>query len=369
MQVIVIGAGPAGLAAGACLRRAGTEVEVFERGPDVGTAWRGHYDRLRLHTSARRSGLPYRPMPRGLGQFPSRDDVIGYLEDYARAEGLHIRFGREATRVVPVDNGWRVIWSGGEAHAGHVVFATGTNALPRRPGWTGLDGFPGRVLHSSDYRNPAGFEAKRVLVVGFGNSGADIALDLAEGGAKVLMSARSPVNILPSRIFGVATSSLGVLQERLGPALADRLTAPLVRAFVGRPERYGLRSASKGPNRQIVEDGRIPMIDVGVLAAIRAGRIGIRPGLRRLESSAAVFEGEGRDEIDALILATGYEVDLRPLLPGSEAALDDHGRPNVSGGPSGVPGLWFCSYRVTPAGQFRQAGLDARAIAELIAQG
>ena len=376
MQAIVIGAGPAGLAAGTCLARAGVGVEILERGPDVGMAWRGHYDRLHLHTSRRRSGLPFHPMPKRFGTFPSRDDVIGYLEGYAAKEGLRIRFGCEVVRVAAGDGdgsghgGWRVVARDGSGHeAEHVIFATGTNARPRRPDWPGLEGFPGPVAHSSEYRNAAGFEGARVLVVGFGNSGADIALDLAEAGAKVTVSVRGPVNILPLRVLGLPTSSLGLLQAWLGPGPADRLTAPLIRALVGRPADYGLRTPPKGPNRQIVEDARIPMIDVGVLGAIRDGRVAVRPGLERFEGAEAVFADGRRQAVDAVVLATGYDCDLRPLLPDAGAALDARGRPLVSGGPSGVPGLWFCSYRVTPSGQFRQAGVEARAIAELIAAG
>jgi len=330
-------------------------------------AWRGHYDRLHLHTSRRRSGLPYRQMPARFGLFPSRDQVIGYLEDYARAERLGIRFGCEVVRVEPAPGGWRAVHGWGEEDARHVVLATGTNALPRRPDWPGLGAFPGRVLHSSDYRNAAGFAGARALVVGFGNSGADIALDLAEGGADVLLALRGPVNILPSTMFGIPTTSLGFLRAVFGPALADRLTAPLVRALIGRPEDYGLGHPAKGPIRQVVEDGRIPMIDVGALAAIRDGRIAVRPGLARFDGGAAIFEDGSRTAIDLLVLATGYGVDLRPLLPGSEAVLDADGRPKVSGAASGLPGLWFCSYRVTPNGQFRQAGIEARAIAAQIA--
>ena len=363
MKAIVIGAGPSGLASAACLTREGVEVEILERSDRIGMSWHGHYERLHLHTVRGRSGLPYRAMPKSYGRYPSRAEMIAYLKDYAAAFGLAPRFGCSVEAVRPVERGWAVAHSGGEDRAEVVVFATGLNGVPNRPDWPGLEAFGGTVLHSSDYATADRFAGQRVLVVGFGNSGGDIALDLVEAGAAVTVSVRSAVNILPKELFGIPITSMGGLRKVLPYKLADALTAPVFRAKIGRPEDYGMRSADKGPAAQVIEDGQVPLIDVGALPAIKAGKIGVAPGVERFEPGAVVFEGDARREFDAVILATGYRVDLRSVLGEVPGALDAEGRPLVSGAPAAVSGLYFCSYKASADGQLRQSGIEARAIA------
>ncbi len=367
MKAIVIGAGPSGLAVAACLTRAGVAVEILERADRIGASWYGAYDRLHLHTARGRSGLPYRPMPKSYGKYPSRAEMITYIEDYAGAFGLQPRFGVEVTAVRPGD-GWMVAHAGGVETAEVVVFATGLNGVPNRPDWPGLQGFSGAVRHSSDYHSAEGFAGQRVLVVGFGNSGGDIALDLTEAGAQVTVSVRSPVNILPKELFGIPITSMGGLRKLIPYRWADALTAPVLRAKIGRPEEYGMRSAAKGPAAQVIEDGQVPLIDMGALPAIKAGRIAVAPGIARFEPGAVVFEDGVRQELDAVILATGYRVDLRGVLGAVPGALDEAGRPVVSGVPASVPGLYFCSYKASADGQLRQSGIEARAIAADVAR-
>ena len=273
MRAIVIGAGPAGLAAAACLVRQGIDTGILEQASAVGSSWRNHYGRLHLHTARGRSGLPHHPMPARYGRYPSRTDMVQYLEDYAAHSGLAPRFGVTVATVRKVGASWVVRHNHGEDRADVVVFATGLNSRPFRPDLPGLAGFPGRVLHSSDYKTPDDLAPGRVLVVGFGNSGGEIALDLAEAGAQVTLSVRGPVNILPKEILGVPITSMGLLRKIFHYRTADALTAPLLRAKIGKPEDYGLISAGKGPAAQVIEDGRIPLIDIGTLAAIRDGRI------------------------------------------------------------------------------------------------
>ncbi len=362
-NAIVIGAGPAGLAAAACLGQAEMTARILERSDRVGASWRGQYDSLHLHTARGRSGLPFMAMPKSVGRYPARADVIGYLERYAQAFDLDIRFSTRVTEVARANGGWRVAHDAGEEHADIVVFATGLNATPRRPTWPGQDAFTGDILHSSDYRNPARFKGKRVLVVGFGNSGGDIARDLAQAEVEVGLCVRGPINILPKEILGVPTTSMGLLGKLFPAHVADALTAPVVRAIIGRPEDYGLRQAATGPLQQVVETGKIPLIDVGALAQIKAGRIMVHPGIERFDKSGVAFEDGSRAAFDAVILATGYDHDLRAILAGEPAVLDDRGHPRISGGATGAPGLYFCSYHASPNGQLKQAGAEARAIA------
>ena len=361
MKAIIIGAGPAGLATAACLQEVGVEVEILDRSDRVGDSWRRHYDCLHLHTSRGRSGLPGLKFPARAGRYPSLSEVIDYLEDYAGHHALAPQFGCDVTGVAQCGEEWQVTHAQGQSTADIVVIATGINGAPRVPDWPGQ--FDGPLLHSSAYRNAAPYSGKRVLVVGFGNSGGDIALDLAKAGVAVDLSVRGAVNILPKQLFGIPITSYGMLTRLLGYKLADRLTAPVLRMAVGRPQDYGLHAMAKGPAAMVIEDARIPMIDAGALGAIKAGRITVRPGIAALEGDAVRFSDGSAQPYDAVIAAIGYTVDLRPLLGDDCAALDTHGHARISGGPTAARGLYFCSLHVSPYGQLYATGQEAMAIA------
>ena len=303
---------------------------------------------------------------KSMGRYPSRKDLIAYLDSYAKTFGLRPHFGCAVHTVRPEASGWQVAHANGIDRAEAVIFATGVNGTPHRPELPGQSSFPGPVLHSSSYRNADGFKGMRVLVIGFGNSGGDIALDLAEAEVSVTLSQRGPVNILPHDLFGIPITSMGGLRKILPYRWADALTAPILHVKIGRPESYGLKSAGKGPAAQVIEDGRVPLIDNGTLAAIRAGKITMRPAVQKITGQTVQFANDTDAEFDAIILATGYRTDLRKMLPESPEALDGQGRPVNCGAPGPVKGLYFCSYKASADGQLRQTGIDAQAIAKYI---
>ncbi|HUO86815.1 MAG TPA: NAD(P)/FAD-dependent oxidoreductase [Thermoanaerobaculia bacterium] len=367
-DTIVVGAGPAGLATAACLRREGVATTILEAGPAVGTSWRNHYRRLHLHTARVHSGLPHLPLPRGAGRYPGRQRVVEYLDAYARRFALEPLFGTAVERIAPRGDGWRVATSRGPFDAPHVVVATGLNRRPVRPSWPGMADFAGQLLHSADYRDGEPFRDRRVLVVGMGNTGAEIALDLVEhGAAAVAISVRDGVNVIPRDILGLPVQSLGLATRFLPLAMRDKTMRRLSRLRFGDLGRLGLGAPSLGPLSQIALAGRIPVIDVGTVRRIAAGDIAVRPGIERFEADSLVFVDGRREPFDAVLLATGYHPALDELVDGVERVTDGRGLPTACGTESALPGLWFVGFASPSTGALRTASIEARRTAAEIA--
>ena len=262
---------------------------------------------------------------------------------------------------------WRVEAGENSRSAPVVVVATGWADYPHAPTWPGIETFGGAVMHSSAYRNPAPLAGKRVLVVGYGNSGAEIALDLAKAGIDVALSVRSPVNVIPRELFGIPILVFPIVEQWLSPRLADAINAPLLRFAIGSIEKLGLKRSAKGPLQAIEEDGRVPLIDIGTLDAIRDGRIKLRSDVASFARESVVFKQSPAERFEAIILATGFRPDLRALLPDAKGVLNATGAPLVSGRATAEPGLFFCGAIPSAIGQFRQIGIEAGSIADSVA--
>src|SRR5262249_18205927 len=278
-HTVVVGASAAGLATGACLARAGVPFELLEQRDVVGAAWRSHYDRLHLHTSKGLSELPYLGFPPEVPRYPAPAHVGDYLETYARHHGLAPRFGERVVSVRRDGAGWVTRSDKGEWRSRNVVVATGYTRAPFRPSWPGLESFEGSVLHSSDYRNGDRWRGKNVLVVGFGNSGGEIAIDVAERGARPTLSVRSPVNIVPRDFLGIPTLAWGIALSVLPVRVADAIARVVSRLTIGRLDTLGLAKLPYGPNLQIRRHRRIPLLDIGTVARIRTKEIAVVPGV------------------------------------------------------------------------------------------
>jgi cation diffusion facilitator CzcD-associated flavoprotein CzcO len=365
---IIVGGGPAGLAVGACLRRAGIPGLILEQSDRVGAVWRRHYDRLHLHTAKAFSALPFMPFPRSSPRYPSRAQVIGYLEAYARQFQLEPRFGQTVMAARRTRNVWDVRTQDASYRALNLVIATGYSREPNLPTWPGQASFRGALLHSSRYRNGEPFKGQAVLVVGFGNSGGEIAIDLWEHGARPSLAVRSPVNVIPRELLGIPVLAISILQSKLPPRVADALNAPVLRAVMGDLTRYGLRRLPRGPLTQIGRDARIPLIDVGTLKLIKEGRVAVQAGIERFTEDGVVFTDGTQGRFDAVILATGYRPRVNVFLEGGAGAWADDGTPSSSGRESVLPGLYFCGYNVSPTGMLREIGREARRISAAIAK-
>ncbi|UUU40662.1 flavin-containing monooxygenase [Streptomyces sp. NBC_00162] len=376
--VYVIGGGPGGLAAAAALRARGVRAVVVEKSDEVGASWRRHYDRLHLHTTRRLSALPGLAMPRRFGRWVSRDDVVRYLEKYAEFHELEVVTGVEVTHIESNGNdgsggngGWTLHATGGRVlTAAAVVVATGFNHTPRLPDWPGRDTYTGQLSHAADYRNPTPYAGLDVLVVGVGNTGAEIAVDLVEGGAaRVRLAVRTAPHIVRRSTAGWPAQRTGILVRRLPVRLVDRLGALVARVSVPDLSAYGLPRPGTGLYSR-VEEGAIPVQDVGLIDAVRAGRVEPVAAVEAFDGAEVVLADGSRITPDAVVAATGYRRALEGLVGGLDGVLDERGRPRTLGAhtPAHAPGLYFTGFSNPISGMFREMARDAEKIAKAVAR-
>ncbi|MEV5335505.1 flavin-containing monooxygenase [Streptomyces werraensis] len=371
--VYVVGGGPGGLSVAYALRARGVRAVVLERSERVGDSWRRHYDRLHLHTTRRRSALPGLPMPRRFGRWPSRDDVVRYLEKYAEHHRLEIVTGVEVSRVERTADGtgWLLRATGGRELTGAaVVVATGFNHTPRVPDWPGRDAYTGELLHASRYRNAKPFAGRDVLVVGVGNTGAEIAVDLVEGGAsRVRLAVRTPPHIVRRSTAGWPAQYSGILVRRLPVPLVDRISRLQARVAVPDLSEHGLPRPGTGLYSRVLE-GAIPVQDVGLIDAVRKGSVEVVAAVKGFEEGEVLLADGERIAPDVVVAATGYERGLEGLV-GGLGVLDERGRPVVHGArtPAGAPDLYFTGFTNPISGNLREMALDAQRIARAIARG
>jgi len=365
LPVLIVGAGPAGLATAACLKQRGIEPLVLEAGAWLGNSWRHHYDRLRLHTVKQQSHLPGVPFAKELARYPTRAEVVAYLDAYAARFAIVPRTAEQVRRVLAAEDGFVVESARATYRARAVVIASGLNRVPNPERLPGQERFRGTLIHSRDYRNADRFVDQRVLVVGAGNTGAEIALDLAEHGVRPTMALRSPVNIVPRDFLGMPTQLTSIRIRRLPLKLGDAIGRLVSRLAFGNLARYGLARPALGPLTAIKLRRRVPLIDVGTIAAVKRGDIAVKPAVARLTETGALFADGSAGEFDAVVLATGYRPALEEIVavPG---VLDDEGYPRDWKG-GAHPGLFFVGYQQPSTGLLREIALQAEAVAAAIA--
>jgi len=365
-DILVIGAGPAGLATSACLHRQGMPHVVLEREGQIAHAWHRHYDRLHLHTTKTYSGLPMSPWPKHAPRYPSREQVVQYLQAYAAEHHVVPRLGITVHALQRRGDHFIVDTSGGVITPRIVVMATGYNAVPRVPSIPGLDTFRGSAIHSGAYKSALPYRGKRVLVVGCGNSGAEIALDLAEQGVDAAMVVRGPVHVVPRDLLGRPTQHTNVLLSYLPLGLRDAIAMATIGLVVGDLSRWGITRPAKGPNRMIEESGRIPMLDVGTIAMVKQGKIRVLPAVQEILPDGARFADGTQHSFEAIIFATGYAPGLDKVIKGFEEIADARGRPSRFGEETAIAGLYFVGFKNPPTGALREIALEAPRVARAI---
>jgi cation diffusion facilitator CzcD-associated flavoprotein CzcO len=360
-DVAIIGAGPAGLAVGACLRQAGVSFIILERDQKVASSWHRHYERLHLHTVKQLSCLPYVPFPAAYPRYVPRNLMIEYLDRYAAKFDLNPRFGDAARSVCRDGNHWRIQGMSSSISASYVVVASGFNAEPVIPSIPGMEKFRGKLIHSVAYPNAKPFAGQSVLVIGMGNTGAEVALDLSEGSARTRISIRNGVHIVPRDLFGIPIQLVAMLATRVLPSAANETLFPrILDLALGDLSRHGIRRPRDGILRRVETSAKIPVIDVGTVRKILEGAIRIEPGISAITEDGAIFRGGGEGQFDAIILATGYRPNYRSFLQA------DDGK-NPAGYPpapqSMDPTIYFVGFKNSVSGLLRQISKEAVQVA------
>ncbi len=366
-QPVVIGAGPAGLAVAATLAQRGRQAVVLERADGIGASWQGRYDSLRLHTVRWLSGLPGVPIPRRYGRWVARDDLVAYLREYAARFGVRPQFGVEVRRIDRSGSGWLLRTSDGDREARTVVVATGYSRVPHLPDWPGRDTYSKPIVHSSQYREPSAYRGRHVLVVGAGNSAAEIALDLAGVGARVDLSVRTPPNIVRRDTLGVPSQLLGIALKRVPERVMNPLTSVLRRVSVPDLSAHGLPRPAGDGFTQFLRTRTVPILDHGFVDAVRDGRIRVVANVASLDADSVRLVDGSTLAPDAVIAATGYRTGLEPLV-GHLGVLDERGLPRVHGPATlpELPGLYFVGITVELSGLLREIGREAQAVGRVI---
>lgn len=361
IPVLIVGAGPAGLATAAELTRRAIPYRLLERGPSLGTSWVNAYDSLRLHTGRHMSALPGLGYPKGTPLFPARDEFVTYLNAYASHFALRIEPGSSVDALGRERDRWVAQVQGNEIEAGAVVMACGIMSNPLRPTFEGESLFRGMVSHSVTYRTPVPFRGSRVLVVGAGNSGGEIASELGASGADVTILVRRGANVVPRTLAGVPIQYLAAALRRF-PRGARRQIAALVQRISER--RHGPAVLPRPPWTPL---DAIPLIGFHLVEAIRAGTVKLKLGtIERFMQSGVVFGDGTRASFDHVILATGFRPALGPL--GDLIRRDERGFPlridNVTS--ADQPDLWYVGMRYDSTGAIANINADARTVARAV---
>lgn len=362
--VLIIGGGAAGLSTAGALAKRGIHSTVLDRDNCIGGTWARRYQCLKLHTIRRYSGLANYPIPKDRPRYLSKDEYAAYLREYAEVLGLDVSLGErvDAVQEFP-DSGegmdWEVVTNRGTRRARVVIIATGHYAEARLPTLAGIEEFAGVVLHSSRYTTGAEYKGQRALVIGLGNSGAEIAADLAVHGASpVSVSVRTTPPIVTREMFGIVpVQLLGIALTPVGmPRVFDRIGAVLRRLALGDLSVYGLGEAAWGP----FTARRPAVIDAGFVKQLKQGCVVVRPGIARFDSTDVVYADGSREAVDVVVAATGYRTGLDSILkvPG---VIDGAGQPRCrSGQPTSKPGLYFVGFDETVRGHLFEISRESK---------
>ncbi|XP_030530050.1 indole-3-pyruvate monooxygenase YUCCA2 [Rhodamnia argentea] len=373
---IIVGAGPSGLATAACLKEQGVLSLILERTDCIGSLWQHKtYDRLRLHLPKQFCELPLMPFPKDFPTYPTKQQFLAYLDSYTRRFDLRLVFNQTVTSAEFDQSSqcWRVKSLGlkgeeTEYSSQWLIVATGENAEELVPQFEGMSDFGGPILHTSSYKSGEMFCRKKVLVIGCGNSGMEVSLDLCNFNARPSLAVRDSVHVLPQEMLGRSTFGLSMwLLKWLPIGLVDWFLLLMSYFILGDTASYGLNRPKVGPLQLKSMSGKTPVLDVGTLKKIKSGDIKVFRGIKRIRHHAVDFVDGKSETFDAIILATGYRSNVPSWLKEADMFSEEDGYPKkpFPNGWKGKNGLYSVGF--TKRGLLG-ASMDARSISQDIEQ-
>jgi len=324
------------------MRKRGLDFEMIEQTDKIAYSWHNHYERLCLHTVKQFSNLPHLDFPKDYPLYVPRSQVVEYMENYAAHFDVKPHFNKTVQFISKIDNKWQVKIKDGESIiAENIIIATGMNRIINLPNLKGQDTFQGTIQHSRFYKNAIPHQNQKVLVVGMGNSGAEIALDLSEQGAETYLSIRSPISLVPRDLNGRPVQVTAKQLAKLPFGLGDWLGGFIRKLYFGDIRKYGLEPLSSPPAVYLKETGKSPTIDIGTIKAIKEGLINVVKDIDYLSEKAVHFKDGTSQEIDHIVLATGYRAKVEEFLERGEEVLDAYRLPHPTIGKNYHEGIYF----------------------------
>jgi len=348
IPTLIIGAGPAGLATAGRLRKAGRDFILLEQSNQIAHRWQNHYERLHLHTVKKFSALPFMPFPKEYPNYVPRKKLVEYYENYARKMEIKPVFNSEVDSIRKQEDTWRTTTTKGDVyHSENIVICTGFNRIPFRPQFENEKVFEGKIIHSRDYRTGKNFKGQKVLVIGMGNTGAEIALDLQEQGATVCLSVRGKVNIVPRDFNGRSIQETKELLDFLPTFISDALGNLVQGIAIGNLEKYGIKTPKIAPAKQLREYGKTPVLDLGTVAEIKNGNIKVLPDVKHFTKNGIIFKNGEEHKFSTVILATGYRAKVEDFLEDTRGIFNEFQLPKQ---PVFEDGLFFVGFDAYSSG-------------------
>ncbi|MDY8136257.1 NAD(P)/FAD-dependent oxidoreductase [Aquimarina sp. 2201CG5-10] len=341
---LIIGAGPAGLAVAGRFRKSNISFEIVEQTDKIAWSWHNHYDRLLLHTVKELSYLPHLEFPKEYPRYVPKDSLTAYYESYAKHFKIQPHFNTKVQSIYKEGDQWKVITNDQNFFAKNVIIATGVNRVPFSPVWKNQDTYKGVVVHSRNYKNASPFKAQKVLVVGMGNTGAELALDLSESGTDVTISVRSPLLIVPRDINGNPVQITAKKLEKLPFGLGRWIGQKVRNIVIGDLSKYGVSISKEDPIDHLKQTGKTPVIDLGTVQAIKEGKIKVIGDIVSFYEKGVVLDQAIHKEFDKVILATGYRAIIEEFIDNTEGLLDSYGVPKDVVGKGQHQGLYFIGF-------------------------
>ncbi|KAI3899670.1 hypothetical protein MKW92_022321 [Papaver armeniacum] len=347
---IIVGGGPSGLAVAACLSDKGIPSLVLEKSDRIASLWQYRsYDRLNLHLPKQFCELPLMSFPKHFPKYPTKHQFISYLESYATNFDIKPKFNQSVLSA-EFDSGsgvWRVRTQDTEYISKWLISATGENAEPVIPEISGVEKFHGAVIHTSVYKSGSDFKNQKVLVVGCGNSGMEVSLDLCSHNASPHMVVRNTVHVLPREMCGISTFGIAMgLLKWLPLRIVDKVLLLVAYFSLGNTEQLGLHRPKTGPIELKNATGKTPVLDVGALSRIKSGHIKVMAGVREITRKGAKFIDGQEKEFDSIILATGYKSNVPSWLKNCDLFTEE-GMPRTpfpNGWKLGANGLYTVGF-------------------------